>query len=132
MLLCARTIGYILFLLLISWTFDFSPRFRQSKQGDRRRIRRDRHSFRLGSETIQEENTQRLGIETSISSRVEKKTATTVEAPRAIVTTTSTGQEQEDKRFEHVVVDLYYPEHQKIEKRMPVIDKKVVEVGLES
>ena len=75
---------------------------------------------------------QRLGIETSISSKAEKKIATVVEAPRAIVTATSTGQEQEDKRFEHVEVDLYYSEHQKIERRMPVIDKKVVEVGLES
>lgn len=131
MLLSPGTFGYILFFFLVSWTFGFNPLFRQHEQDQQRSIHRDRHSFRLGPETMMEENAQRLEIKARTPPRAKNETVTPVEAVEAMVTATPKEQEVPDKRFEHVVVDLYYPEHQRLEELEPVIDRKVVEVSLE-
>lgn len=78
-----------------------------------------------------EENAQRLEIKARTPPRAKNETATPVEAVEAMVTATPKEQEVPDKRSEHVVVDLYYPEHQRLEELEPVIDRKVVEVSLE-
>lgn len=129
MLLCGRSLFYLAFVLIICWTFGFTPIFRRSQQ-EQHDLQRKRQSPSSVSESVVERDAARLTY---------NKAPISVEINTVIVTgagalNTPTHRD-EDIRFEHVLMEVPYPDLARKaslvsrEPILPEINKDIVEVN---